>query len=98
MKTILKTIVAAVTVAGLAATPALAASKSYCQTYAKQAANKQVLGKTVVGAGLGCIVGQIFAKKCGAGALIGGGGGFLFSNAKWSQVYHANYKYCRNNL
>ena len=88
--------VAAATVIALVAGPAFAHSKAYCAAQARQTANFQAAGKTIIGAGLGCIVGQIIAKSCGGGALVGGIGGFAIGSAKWHQVYNSVYWQCRH--
>jgi hypothetical protein len=95
MKAFLRVTVAA-TVLAVVAGPALAHSKSYCAQVAKHDANAQAAGKTIVGAGLGCLFGQIFFKKCGAGAAVGGVGGFAIGSAKWHEVYDESYSECRN--
>jgi len=95
MKTLTK-LAAALAVVAMAASPASALSKSYCKTQATQTANRAAAGKTIVGAGLGCLFGQLIAKKCGTGALVGGGGGFLIGSAQWKQVYWNAYHACRN--
>jgi hypothetical protein len=87
--------VAAATLVALVAGPAFAHSKSYCAAQARQTANFQAAGKTVIGAGLGCIIGQIVAKRCGIGAAVGGVSGFAIGSAKWQQVYNHVYSQCR---
>jgi hypothetical protein len=86
----------ALAVAAMAASPASAHSVSYCKQKAKNVANTRALGSTVVGAGLGCIIGAIAAKKCGVGAAVGGVGGFAIGSARWKAVYNQVYWQCRN--
>jgi hypothetical protein len=88
--------VATATLIALVAGPAFAHSKSYCAAQARQTANFQAAGSTVVGAGLGCIIGQIVAKRCGVGAVVGGVGGFAIGSTKWHQVYDRVYYQCRH--
>jgi hypothetical protein len=63
---------------------------------AKHDANMQAAGKTIVGAGLGCVIGAILAHRCGVGAAVGGVGGFAIGSAKWHEVYDQAYSDCRN--
>jgi hypothetical protein len=90
----MKTLITMVTAAGLLAVGAGAASASYCSDQATHAANQRAAGSTIVGAGLGCLAGQLFAKKCGAGAAVGGIGGFAIGSSQWHQVYDAEYAKC----
>lgn len=94
---ILSKTVAAASLLALVATPALANSKSFCAQQARQAANFQAAGKTVVGAGLGCLLGAVLAKKCGTGAAVGGVGGFAIGSIQWKKVYNRVYADCRKN-
>ncbi|HZP19520.1 MAG TPA: hypothetical protein VFB16_04865 [Bauldia sp.] len=93
---ILATIISAAALAAIAVQPAAALSKSYCADKARHVANAQAAGKTIVGAGLGCLFGQLISKKCGVGAAIGGVGGFAIGSAKWHQVYDRVYWNCRH--
>ena len=88
--------VAAATLVALVAGPAFAHSKAYCAAQARDTANLQAAGKTVIGAGLGCLLGQIIAKQCGVGAVAGGVGGFAIGSAKWHEVYNRVYYQCRH--
>jgi hypothetical protein len=90
----MKTLVSFVAAAGFAVLGADAASASYCSDQAKHIANSQAAGKTVVGAGLGCLFGKALGGKCGTGAVVGGGGGFLIGSAQWQTVYDNAYSEC----
>jgi hypothetical protein len=94
MKILFRT-VAAATLLALAAGPALAHSQSYCASVARHDANFQTGGKTVVGAGLGCLVGALIAHRCGIGAAVGGVGGFAIGSNEWQHVYNQSYQSCR---
>ncbi len=89
-------VIAAASLVALVATPALANPKLYCQAQARHAANFQAAGKTVIGAGVGCLLGAIIAKKCGVGAAVGGVTGFAIGGSKWKKVYHHVYWQCRH--
>jgi hypothetical protein len=95
VKILFKTIAAAVVIATFAA-PAYARSKAYCQSYARQVANNQAAGKTVVGAGVGCLLGAVVVGKCGVGALAGGATGFAIGSTEWRRVYDRAYWNCRH--
>jgi hypothetical protein len=82
-------------VAMLAAAPAMAKSDSYCAYKARQAANNQAAGKTVVGAGVGCILGQIIAGKCGVGVVAGGATGFAVGSTQWHRAFDKAYWRCK---
>jgi hypothetical protein len=86
---------AVVAVAMLVAGPALAKSDSYCAYKARQAANNQAAGKTVIGAGVGCLLGQIIAHRCGVGMAAGGVTGFAVGSSKWRQAYDRAYWRCK---
>jgi hypothetical protein len=95
MKTI-SGILVALSLTAFAVQPAMAASKAYCAQQARQAANWQAAGKTVVGAGLGCLLGAVISKKCGVGAAVGGVGGFAIGSVQWQRVYNSVYWRCRH--
>jgi hypothetical protein len=87
----------ALAVVAMAASPAAAGgSKSYCAQKARNVANTRALGTTVVGAGLGCLLGAVISHKCGIGAAVGGVGGFAIGSSQWKAVYNQVYWKCRH--
>jgi uncharacterized protein YcfJ len=86
--------------------PAFAASRAYCQDYARHKANRKAGAQQVVtgaavgallGLGVGAIVGGHHAQR--KGALIGGGvgavAGGVDANNKWRYYYDKYYSQCR---
>jgi uncharacterized protein YcfJ len=85
---------------------AVAASRSYCKSYARKEANhaaglQQVLPGAAVGAVGGAILGTIVGghHSTATGAILGGVGGTVVSgaaaNKKWHGVYDRAYARCR---
>jgi len=96
MKSLFKATAAAVLVT-LIAGPVLAApSNAYCRAQARQVANAQAAGKTVVGAGVGCVLGAIITGRCGTGLALGGVTGFAIGGVEWNRVYKNAYWRCKN--
>ncbi len=95
MKKTLVKLVAAASLAAMVAGPAFAKPDAYCANKARNVANTRALGTTVVGAGVGCLLGAVIAKKCGVGAAVGGVGGFAIGSAQWQKVYNQVYWKCR---
>jgi len=95
MKTLL-TSLATLSVIAFAASPASAHSDAYCANKANNVANAQAAGKTIVGAGVGCLLGQVIARNCGFGAAAGGVTGFAIGGSEWHKVYNKVYWNCRN--
>jgi hypothetical protein len=95
MQTMFKAIAAAALVM-LVAGPAMAKSNAYCHAQARQIANAQAAGKTVVGAGVGCILGAIITGRCGPGLAVGGVTGFAVGGVEWNRVYKNAYWRCKN--
>lgn len=85
--------------------PAEARSRGYCDSYARDYANrkaggKQILGGTALGAGAGALAGAVIpGLSVGEGALVGGGvglvGGGINANKKWKKYYRRAYNDCR---
>ena len=95
MQTLYKAVVAAALVA-LVAGPASAKSNAFCAAQARQAANSQAAGNTVVGAGLGCLLGAIVAGRCGTGLAVGGVTGFAIGSSQWHRVYNNVFWRCKH--
>ncbi len=95
MQTLYKAVAGAVLVA-LVAGPAAAKSNGFCAAQARQAANSAAAGNTVVGAGLGCLLGAVIAGRCGTGLAVGGVTGFAIGSAQWQRVYNNVYWRCKH--
>ena len=93
---ILVSSLAALSLVALAAGPASAHSEFYCANKANNTANAQAAGKTIVGAGVGCLLGQVIARNCGFGAAAGGVTGFAIGGSEWHKVYNQVYWSCKN--
>jgi hypothetical protein len=93
---ILLSSVAAISLVALVAGPASAHSDAYCANKANAIANQQAAGNTIVGAGVGCLVGQIISRNCGVGAAVGGVSGFAIGSTQWHKVYNKVYWNCKN--
>ena len=108
LKTLLAATLSVATVAGatLPATSASAAqtiivvSQQACDTYATNYANahvgpraRPVIGGTLIGAGVGFLVGGFGFGAPGAGALVGAGAGALVGAARGNPQWDATYSY-----